>query len=162
MKGSGQWPVVSGSCARDVMFWIRLRNPLARIIYNPKEDSSKPDAIFPLAGSVCWRRNSRSYFHHWRGRQVCTDHATGVQLDFMGDYSHEVELAAPCPATERTIPARLSQGAAIAGYRHGRRSVPAQPASWRIRWWIPGVQTPTCIYRVASQRNRGAARHANW
>src|SRR5258708_10358912 len=100
------------------MFRIRLRNPLARIIYNPTEEPLKPDAIFFFAGTVCWRRDSRSHFKHWRGRQICLADPARLQPHFLGDYSDQVELAAPGPAPERTLPARLSQVTALAGYCH--------------------------------------------
>src|SRR6266404_2421244 len=115
-----------------VMVKIRPRNPLARIIYNPTKESSKPDAIFLLACTLCWRRDLRSAFIHWRGREVRPAHIAGVQSHFVGHHFNQMEPAAPRPLAERALPARLSQSAASAGYRHGRRSVSAQSAGGHL------------------------------
>src|SRR5258706_16477192 len=91
-----------------VMLKIRPRNPLACIIYNPRKEFSKPDAILFFAGTLCWRqRNFRSRLDHRRRSQVRLADVARLQPHFLGHHSYQVELAAPCPAAERTIPARL-------------------------------------------------------
>src|ERR1700739_1035231 len=82
----------------------------------------KTDAIFPLAGSVRRRRSRRHDLQQWSGRQAGSAPAAGVQPDFLGDYSDQVEPAAAGADAKRAFRARVSQGATAAGYRRRSRS----------------------------------------
>ena len=120
---------------------VRVGKWRARFIYNRKRHSPKTKMqLFPLAGSVRRRRNRRHDFQHWRGGQAGSACAAGVQPDLVGHHPDQMEPAAAGAGAERALRARVSQGAAAAGYRRRGGAVQAQPAGRRIRRRIRGIQ----------------------
>ena len=88
--------------------------------------------VFPLLVAFVGGEIVDMISNSWRGGQAGIACAAGVQPDLLGNHSDEMELAAAGAGAERAIRARVSQGAAVAGYCRRGRAIQAQPAGWRI------------------------------